>query len=212
MEVLVALAVFAISVVGLVALESRSLESQRAARDIREGERIAQEEMNELRSQGFVQLVSQDFQGNSNPSFPYDDAGVDIALRTRDSSRPPADMPDSQDVLGSVRGSYVVFRSVDAESDPANPPSDPPILPDQLSLVSALVVDVIVLWVDNTNPAYPAPADLPVSALLPSMTDPTSPDFRPYVGSVRLRYVRANDAIADDGLGGTGGGGTGGGT
>ena len=36
MEVLVALAVFAISVVGLVALEARSIESQRASREIRE--------------------------------------------------------------------------------------------------------------------------------------------------------------------------------
>jgi hypothetical protein len=27
------------------------------------------------------------------------------------------------------------------------------------------------------------------------MTDPGDPEFRPYVGSVRLRHVRANDAV-----------------
>ena len=49
MEVLVALVVFAISVVGLVALESRSIDSQRAASQLREAERIAQQEMAALR-------------------------------------------------------------------------------------------------------------------------------------------------------------------
>lgn len=208
MEVLVALAVFAISVVGLVALESRSMESQRAARDLRDGERVAQEVMSEMKSRGFVELVSQDFQGGANPSFPYDDTAVPVAQRMRDQSRPPADMPDTQDVIGSVRGNYVVFRTVDIEVDPNNAPSSPPILPDQLPLISAVVFDVIVLWIDDTNSAYPPPAGLPTTALLPEMTDPTEPAFRPYVGSVHLRYVKANDAILEpfDAATSTGGG------
>ncbi len=212
MEVLVALAVFAISVVGLVALESRSMESQRAARDIRDGERIAQEVMSELKSRGFIELVSQDFQGNANPTFPYDDAGVPVAQRLVDQSRPPADMPDTQDVIGSVRGNYVVFRSVDIEIDPNNAPATPPILPDQLPLISAVVFDVTVLWLDDSNSAYPPPAGLPTTALIPEMTDPTDPQFRPYVGSVRLRYVKANDAILEPFEAATSGGGTGGAT
>jgi hypothetical protein len=212
METLVALAVFAISVVGLVALESRSMESQRAARDLRDGERIAQEVVNELKSRGFIELVSRDFLGGANPSFPYDDIGLPIADRLRDQSRPPADMPASQNVVGSVRGNYIVFRTVDIEFDPTDPPADPPIIPTQLPLVSAVVFDVTVLWLDNTNAAYPPPANLPVTALLPEMTDPTSTEFRPYVGSVRLRHVRANDAVLEPFSGGTGGGGTGGAT
>lgn len=100
METLVALAVFAISVVGLVALEARSMESQRAARDIRDGERIAQEVMAELNSEGFLQLIGQDFAGNLNPSLPYDDLLVPAAQRLRDQNRPPADIPDTDDVVG----------------------------------------------------------------------------------------------------------------
>ena len=212
MEVLVALAVFAISVVGLVALESRSMESQRASRDIRDGERVAQEVMAELKSRGFLELVSQDFLGAANPSFPYDDTAVPVAQRLRDQSRPPADMPDTQDVIGSVRGNFVVFRSVDIEVDPNNAPADPPILPDQLPLISAVVFDVTVLWIDDTNAAYPPPAGLPTTALIPEMTDPTDPQFRPYVGYVRLRYVKANDAILEPFEAATSGGGTGGAT
>ena len=195
METLVALAVFAISVVGLVALESRSIESQRAARDIRDAERIAQDAMAELESQGFLQLIAQDFQGNPNPAFPYDDSGVAPTDRLRDQSRPPADIADTQDVIGSVRGSYIVFRSVDMVFDPAQPPGNPPILGTDDALVTGLVLDVVVLWVDGSNPAYPAPDGLPVTALVPEMTDPGDAEFRPYVGSVRLRHVRANDAV-----------------
>jgi prepilin-type N-terminal cleavage/methylation domain-containing protein len=195
METLVALAVFAISVVGLVALESRSIESQRAARDIRDAERLAQEAMAELESQGFLQLIAQDFEGNANPAFPYDDSGIPPADRTRDQNRPPADIANTDDVIGSVRGSYIVYRSVDMVFDPAQPPSNPPILGTDDSLVTALVLDVVVLWVDGSNPAYPAPDGLAVSALVPEMTDPGDPEFRPYVGSVRLRHVRANDAV-----------------
>lgn len=195
METLVALAVFAISVVGLVALESRSIESQRAARDIREAERIAQDAMAELESQGFLQLIAQDFQGTPNPAFPYDDSAVPPADRLHDQNRPPADIALTDDVVGSVRGAYIVFRSVDMVFDPAQPPGNPPILGADEPLITALVLDVLVLWVDGSNPAYPPPDGLAVTALVPAMIDPASPEFRPYVGSVRLRHVRANDAV-----------------
>ncbi|MCA9707960.1 MAG: prepilin-type N-terminal cleavage/methylation domain-containing protein [Myxococcales bacterium] len=210
MEVLVALAVFAISVVGLVALESRSIESQRASREIREAERIAQETMADLRSRGFLQLLQQDFEGTLNPSFPYDDQLVAAADRQRDMSRPPADVPPDDDVVGSVRGSFVVFRQVDWVVDPLDMPSDPPIVdptvaPNDIPLIHALELEVIVMWIDRSNPAYPPPQDLLVTDLVPEMTDPDEPEFRPYVGHVSLRTVRVNDVTLPDLAAGTGG-------
>lgn len=209
MEVLVALAVFAISVVGLVALEARSIESQRASREIREGERIAQEVMADLRSQGFLQLLQQDFQGGFNPSFPYDDRLVDPTLRQRDMSRPPADIPPDEDVVGSVRNSFVVVRRVDWVTTPGSVPSNPPNVDlddpaNEIAQVNALELDVVVLWIDHTNPGYPPPEDLAVTDLVPEMTDPQDPEFRPYVGNVRLRTVRVNDVVTASAAGGTG--------
>jgi prepilin-type N-terminal cleavage/methylation domain-containing protein len=208
MEVLVALAVFAISVVGLVALESRSIESQRASREIREAERIAQEAMADLRSRGFLQLLQQDFAGGPNPPFPYDDQLVAPATRLRDMSRPPADIPPEEDVVGSVRGSFIVMRRVDWVIDPAAPPANPPNVDpldpaNELGLVDALELEVVVMWIDHTNPAYPPPADLAVTDLVPAMTDPEDPEFRPYVGNVRLRTVRVNDVVVDAAAGAT---------
>lgn len=199
MEVLVALAVFAISVVGLVALESRSIESQRASREIREAERIAQETMADLRSRGFLQLLQQDFAGGPNPPFPYDDQLVDPTLRLRDMSRPPADIPADEAVVGSARGSFIVFRRVDTVTAPGDAPTNfDPLDPlNEIGLVDALELDVVVLWVDQSNPAYPPPADLLVTDLVPAMTNPEDPEFRPYVGNVRLRTVRVNDVIVD---------------
>jgi prepilin-type N-terminal cleavage/methylation domain-containing protein len=209
MEVLVALAVFAISVVGLVALESRSIESQRASREIREAERIAQEAMADLRSRGFLQLLQQDFAGGQNPSFPYDDQLVPATQRLRDMSRPPADIPADEDVVGSVRGSFLVLRRIDWVTTPGNVPSNPPNVEvldpaNEIGLVDALELDVVVLWIDQTNPTYPPPADLQVTDLVPAMTNPEDPEFRPYVGNVRLRTVRVNDVIVDTAAGGTG--------
>ena len=200
MEVLVALAIFAISVVGLVALESRSIEAQRASRELREAERIAQEAMADLRSRGFMQLLQQDFAGGFNPSFPYDDQLVAPAERQRDMSRPPADIPATDEVLGSVRGSFIVYRRVDWVTTPGAAPSNPPNVDilsaaNDIALVDALELEVVVMWIDHTNPAYPPPADLEITALVPAMTDPEDPEFRPYVGVVRLRTVRVNDIV-----------------
>lgn len=195
MEVLVALVVFAISVVGLVALESRSIDSQRAASQLREAERIAQQEMAALTSRGFLELVARDFEGNDNPAFPYDDSGVDPGNRQRDFHRPPADIPAADVVMGEVRGQYLVSRTVDWIVNPLNQPSANP--PPQLewALVTGVEIEVTVMWVDDTNPAFPPPDGLRTIDLTPSMTDPASADFSPYVGHVRLRTVRVNDAV-----------------
>jgi len=211
MEVLVALAVFAISVVGLVALEARSIESQRASREIREAERIAQATMADLRARGFLQLLQQDFEGQPNPSFPYDDQLVAASDRLRDMSRPPADIPDDEEVIGSTRGSFLVLRRVDWVVDNVVPPGNPPNIEltdpfNEIGLVQGLQLEVVVLWIDKTNPAYPPPEGLEITSLIREMTDPEQPVFSPYVGHVSLRTVRVNDVILEaGGLGATGG-------
>jgi type II secretory pathway pseudopilin PulG len=73
-EVMVALIVFIVAIVGLVAMESRGIEAQRASMETREGERLAQEVMAELLSTSFDELVEFDFAGGTFPSLPYDDA------------------------------------------------------------------------------------------------------------------------------------------
>lgn len=207
MEVLVSLVVFAIAVVGLVALESRSIDAQKAAADLREAERIAQQEISELSSQGFLELVSRDFAGNTNPVFPYDDTALDPGLRQRDYRRPPADIANADIVLGEVRGRYLVSRRVDWVVDPLNSPSANPPPEGEWALVNGLEIDVSVLWIDDTNPAFPPPANLRTIDLTPEMTEPNSGQFSPFVGHVRLRTVRINDAVLTLPPGVTGGGG-----
>jgi prepilin-type N-terminal cleavage/methylation domain-containing protein len=186
-EVLVALVVFAISIVGLVALESRSIEAQKAAANLREGERVAQEAMSDLQARGFLQLVRQDFAGVLDPTFPYrddDDTAQLVAFR-----RPPADIDSAVNVPGSVDGQYKVFRTVDWVVDAVNPPPNPP--GADASLVRALEVEVLVMWVDDTNPTFPADSSVKTADLdYTWAADPA----RPWVGYVRLRTVRVNDA------------------
>jgi prepilin-type N-terminal cleavage/methylation domain-containing protein len=201
MEILITLVVFSISIVGLVAMQSRSIEAERAANEIRNGQRIAEEAMAELQSRGFNDLVNFDFLGtpNPDPSTPYDDWGLPATDRTRDFRRPPVDEAQTFNVPGSVRNSYIVFRRVTfvCNPDPGNPcmPGDP-------TTVLGLNFEVVVLWLDTTNPAFPPPAGLTVASLDPSMIDPTSPTFEPFVGHVELYTYRANDGR---GAGGTGG-------
>lgn len=195
-EVLVALVIFAISVVGLVALEGRSIDAQVAAAQLREGERIAQQEVADLSAKGYLELVARDFAGNNNPSFPYDDSSVDAAERLRDFRRPPADIPAAERVLGEVRGRYIAYRRVDWIVDPLAPPTNPP-TDDELVLVTGLELEVVVLWIDDTNPNFPPPASLRTADLTPQMADPTNAAFSPYIGQVRLRTVRVNDATLD---------------
>ncbi len=195
MEVLVALVVFAISVVGLVALESRSIDSQRAASQLREAERIAQQEMAALTSRGFLELIARDFEGNDNPAFPYDDGDVDPGDRLRDFHRPPADIPNTDIIVGEVRGQYIVSRTVDWIVNPLNQPTANPPPELEWALVTGVELEVTILWIDDTNPAFPPPETLRIIDITPDMVDPASPSFSPYVSSVRLRTVRVNDAV-----------------
>lgn len=205
MEVLVAMVVFAIAVVGLVALESRSIDAQKAAADLREAERIAQQEMASLSSAGFLELIQRDFAGNVNPSFPYTDDALDPGLRQRDYHRPPADIANEDIIIGEVRGRYLLARRVDWVVNPLDPPSANPPPEGEWALVNGLELEVSVLWIDDTNPAFPPPVDLRTIDLTPAMTLPGHPSF-PFVGHVRLRTVRVNDAVLTL-LPGAGGGG-----
>lgn len=203
MEILITLVVFSISIVGLVAMQSRSIEAERAANEIRNAQRIAAETMAELQSRGFHDLVNFDFLGNANPvpPGPYDDWGVPATARIRDFRRPPVDEPETFNVTGSARNTFIVFRRVTFVCDPN--PANPCVAGDP-ETVLGLNFEVIVLWVDTTNPAFPPPAGLTVASVDPSMIDPTSPNFEPFVGHVELYTYRANDGPGAAG-GGTGG-------
>jgi prepilin-type N-terminal cleavage/methylation domain-containing protein len=194
-EVLVAIVVFAIAIVGLVAIEARSVEAQRSSAMLREGERVAQEAMSDLLSRGFVELVAFDFAGNPGPTMPYDDSALDDEARLRAYRRPPADQADTATVIGSIPRSLALHRSVDWVVDPTNPPPSPPSLPADLSLVNALVLQVTVLWIDDSNPTMPPPATATVNNITPEMADPGNAAYVPWVGAVQLRTVRANDTV-----------------
>jgi prepilin-type N-terminal cleavage/methylation domain-containing protein len=195
-EVLVAIVVFAISIVGLVAIEARSVEAQRSSSMLREGERVAQEAMAELSSRGFVELLTYDFTGTLGPGLPYSEDGIDPLTRLRSFRRPPADQADTANVIGSLPRTYLLHRSVDWVTDPLNPPSgNPPALPTDLPLVNAVVLQVTVMWIDDSNPTMPPPATAVVTDLTPDMADPTLPAYMPWVGAVQLRTVRANDTV-----------------
>jgi prepilin-type N-terminal cleavage/methylation domain-containing protein len=194
-EVLVAIVVFAIAIVGLVAIEGRSVEAQRSSAMLREGERVAQEAMAELLSRGFVELVAVDFQGNPGPTMPYDDSGLDDADRQRAYRRPPADQAAGATVIGSIPNTFAVHRTVDWVVDPTNPPPSPPSLPTDLTLINALVLQVTVLWIDDSNPTMPPPAGFDVTNITPEMADPADGAYVPWVGAVQLRTVRANDTV-----------------
>lgn len=212
MEVMVALVVFVISVVGLVAMEARSIEAQRGAAEIRAAERIAQLEMQELESRGFYDLLSKDFVGNPNPSFPYADhplggaavTPVNQRLRTfqRNFSAAPNDL-----TLGGVANNFLVFRRVNmvVDQNAVVGVSNPPLLPaddknkwdpnQQQDIINILGVEleVVVMWIDRTNPSYPPPADAIIQNVQPDFIDPTSQNYKTWVGHVRLRTVRVND-------------------
>jgi prepilin-type N-terminal cleavage/methylation domain-containing protein len=193
-EVLVALVVFAISVVGLVALESRSIEAQKAAANLREGERVAQETMAQLQAKSFLELITRDFAGTVDPSFPYTDD--DTTAPIANFRRPPADLPTTTSVPGSVTGQYKVFRTVDWVFDANDAPPNPPVgVPDK---VRALQLEVLVLWADETDPTYPAGSTLGTAYRTDQLQAAWAGDpSYPWVGYVRLRTVRVNDAVLD---------------
>jgi type II secretory pathway pseudopilin PulG len=75
-EIMISMIVFVIALVGLVAMESRAVEAQRASMEIREAERIAQEVMSDLNATSFNGLVERGFDGAADPNFPYDDLSM----------------------------------------------------------------------------------------------------------------------------------------
>ncbi|MFO7562755.1 MAG: prepilin-type N-terminal cleavage/methylation domain-containing protein [Enhygromyxa sp.] len=178
-EVMVALIVFIVAVVGLVAMESRGIEAQRASMETREGERLAQEVMAELMATSFDELVEYDFGGGQNPSLPYDD----VELQTwelRDYGAVPN--ATGERAPGTRRNFYWAGRKVDRW--PIN----------AIGVPDALQLEVTVLWIDYTNPSFPPPADVGVGDLIPGNLDPADPKYLPFVRGVQLRTVRVNDA------------------
>ena len=208
MEVLVALVIFVISVVGLVSMQARSIEAQKAATEIRSAERISQVEMQELMSRGFFDLLAADFEG-ATAQFPYDDSNVAIAGRMRDQIRNFA-ADANGDPLGGVEQAFQTFRTVRIVVDPNAVPavsSPSPLLPltiaerfesgksGDLPNIWGLELEVLVMWVDRSNPAYPPPASAKASTLVPANIDPVNAAYKPWVGHVRLRTNRANNIL-----------------
>lgn len=178
-EVMVALIVFIVAVVGLVAMENRGIEAQRASMETREGERLAQEIMAELQATSFDELIEFDFAGGVNPALPYDDVSLGTwgmrdygAVPNATDERPP----------GLRVEFYWVGRTIDRW--PAAGIGTP----------DALQLEVTVLWIDASNPAYPPPADIDTPDLIPENLDPADPAYMPWVRGVQLRTVRVNDA------------------
>ena len=178
-EVMVSLIVFIVAVVGLVAMESRGIEAQRASMETREGERVAQETMAELQATSFDELLGFDFAGNPSPALPYSDADLGTEVIRDYGAVPNA---TGERAPGQRNDFYWVGRSIDRWPQNVGGPPD------------ALVLEVNVLWIDSTNPAYPPPADVDVEDLIPGNLDPADPDYMPWVRGVQLRTVRVNDA------------------
>jgi prepilin-type N-terminal cleavage/methylation domain-containing protein len=192
-EVLVSLMVFTIAVVGLVAIESRSIEAHRASTELREGERLAQEVMSELMSISFDELVEVDFNNQPNPNFPYNDVDTDTwevrDFRTR---------PTEDETVGGQRSNfYWVGRTVGAVPPVGWLSGDP-------NSLDALQLDVTVLWIDYTNPAFPPPATEIVDNLRPENIIPGDAQYKPWVSGVQLRTVRVNDGAPTQPDGSTG--------
>ncbi len=178
-EVMVSLIVFIVAVVGLVAMESRGIEAQRASMETREGERLAQEVMAELMATSFDELVEFDFAGNQNPALPYDDVALDT-WQLRDYGAVPNATGER---APGVRAEFFwVGRKIDRW--PLN----------AIGVPDAIQLEVTVLWLDYTNPAFPPPADIDVNDLVPENLDPAEPAYLPFVRGVQLRMVRVNDA------------------
>ncbi len=184
-EVLVSLIVFTIAVVGLVAIESRGIEAQRASMELREGERVAQEAMEELMSIGFDELIQEDFANNANPAFPYDDVDLN-SWRVVDYRGVPVEDEANMRRPGVRTDFYWVGRTIDVVPDTAIPNGDP-------NEADALQLDVTVLWIDYSNPAYPPPAGELTDDLRPENIVAGDPDYKPWVSGVQLRTVRIND-------------------
>ncbi len=183
-EVLVSLIVFVIAVVGIVALQARGIEAQRAAEEMREGERVAQRVMNDLHSEGFHQLAMRSFVDPqaASASLPYSDTAATRQLF--DFRGVPN--ADGTATPGQRSDFYAVWRTVRPIPFTQNTPVD-------VNQLTGVELEVLVMWVDYSNSAFPPPANVTTAGLVPANAVPGDPAFMPYVQSVRLRTVRMND-------------------
>lgn len=182
-EVLMSLAVFVVGLSGIIALQSKSLETQASAKYIHEAERIAQRLMSEARSTGFGDLVSKNASGDA-ASLPHlnDDLGkYAFGGRPWDKEDDASEPVVKQDFYRAVRevNQVMIKGSVAAGNNS--------------SLADAVRVDIYVLWIDDSNSSYPPPADLTVENLKPTQIQAGHSEYKPYVQGVHLRTVRLND-------------------
>lgn len=190
-EVMMSLVVFIIALVGLVATQSRGIEAQQGAMEMRDAERIGQQVMNDLQSRGFDQLATVNFQGVGGVFPPYADTTGGTGSRLLfDFNGVPVEDRASATRLGVREQFFAVFRRIDPVPITATTPDE----------LDAVAITVQVLWIDTTNPALPPPATATVDALTPAMVDPTdTTNYRDYVRAVELRTVRINDNASLEG-------------
>lgn len=177
------LAVFVVGLSGIIAMQTKSLETRAAAKYVQEGERLAQRLMSQARGSGFADLVGKDHAGNSG-SLPYEND--DLGLFGY-GSRPWDHLDDVNEPVvkaGFYHGVRQVHQVMLDGSVAAGNSS---------VLVDAVRIDIYVLWIDDSNTAYPPPANLTVQDLKPTHIQAGHDDYLPAVQGVHLRTVRLND-------------------
>lgn len=170
-----ALVVFVVAVAGMTAMQSRGIEAQRAAMEIREAERVGQQVMSNLQSRGFGELVTTNF-ADAAATPPYTDTiGTRLLV---DMSAAPVD--DANNVVrpGVREQFFAVYRSV--EPIPAGA-----LAADMVGV--QLVVQV--LWVDTTASNNAPPATARANTMTPGQADPSDGAFAEWARSVELRTV-----------------------
>ncbi|MGB1699623.1 MAG: type IV pilus modification PilV family protein, partial [Nannocystaceae bacterium] len=161
LEVMMALVVFVVAVVGMSAMQSRGIEAQRAATEIREAERVGQSVMSELTARGFTDLIATDFSGSAALP-PYSDNSTTRMLS--DFRGPPVDDPLNVNRPGVREQFFSVYRSVLPIPETAA---------TAVELVGVQLV-VQVMWVDTTASNAPPPATARASTLVPDNIDPAN--------------------------------------
>jgi len=176
LEVMMALVVFVIAVVGMVAMQSRGIEAQRAAAEIREGERVGQSVMSELNARGFTDLIARDFSGAATLPPYIDDANTRLLFDFRG---PPVDDPLNVNRPGVREQFFAVYRSVLPIPETATTAAE---------MVGVQLV-VQVMWVDTTASNAPPPATATAASMIPANIDPAHANFVAWGRSVELRTV-----------------------
>ena len=179
-EVMVSLIVFIVAVVGLVAMESRGIEAQRASMETREGERLAQEVMAELMATSFDELVDLRLRGRPKPHLPYDDVNLDTWDLRDYGSVPNATgerAPGTRDrlLLGRAHNQPLARQRASAPPTP-------------------IQLEVTVLVDRLHQPGLPAARRHRRRGSRARNLDPANPNYLPCVRGVQLRTVRVNDA------------------